>query len=84
MDSLKYHYGPPWLTIPCPAGGPPLKQPYGRLFPLVFFFAAFFLFNFSLCWDLLWISGRETYRGCHSFLAILFCCWGIRMLMFNC
>jgi hypothetical protein len=30
MDFTKYHSGPPCLTILPPAGGPPLKQPYGR------------------------------------------------------
>jgi hypothetical protein len=29
MDSLKFHPGPPCLTLLCPAGGPPHKQPYG-------------------------------------------------------
>jgi hypothetical protein len=30
MDSLKFHLGPPCPTLLCPAGGPPLKWPYGR------------------------------------------------------
>jgi hypothetical protein len=30
MDSLKYHQGPPCPTLLRPAGGPPLKQPYGH------------------------------------------------------
>jgi hypothetical protein len=28
MDSMKYHLGPPCLTLLRPAGAPPLKQPY--------------------------------------------------------
>jgi hypothetical protein len=31
MDSLKFHPGPPCLTLLCPAGGPPPKWPYSRL-----------------------------------------------------
>jgi hypothetical protein len=48
LDSLKFHLGPPCLTLLCPAGEPPLKRPYirfrggspagraafGRLYPL--------------------------------------------------
>jgi hypothetical protein len=30
MDSLKFHLGPPCPTLLWPAGGPPLKQPYGH------------------------------------------------------
>jgi hypothetical protein len=30
MDSPKYQPGLPWPTLLCPAGGPPLKQPYGH------------------------------------------------------
>jgi hypothetical protein len=30
MESLKFHLGPPCPTLLCPAGGTPLKQPYGR------------------------------------------------------
>jgi hypothetical protein len=30
MDSLKFHPGPPCLTLISPAGGPPLKRPYGH------------------------------------------------------
>jgi hypothetical protein len=29
MDSLQFHPGPPCFTLLRPAGGPPLKQPYG-------------------------------------------------------
>jgi hypothetical protein len=28
IDSLKFQLGPPWPTLLCPAGGPPLKQPF--------------------------------------------------------
>jgi hypothetical protein len=31
MDTLKYHPGPSCPTSLWPAGGPPLKRPYGRL-----------------------------------------------------
>jgi hypothetical protein len=36
MDSIKFYPGPPCLTLLRPAGGPPLKRPYGRFkgFPL--------------------------------------------------
>jgi hypothetical protein len=30
MDFLKFHLGPPCLTLLPPAGVPPLKRPYGR------------------------------------------------------
>jgi hypothetical protein len=30
VDSLKFRSGPPCLTVLGPAGGPPLKQPYGH------------------------------------------------------
>jgi hypothetical protein len=30
MNSLKFHLGPPCPTLLCPAGGSPLKWPYGR------------------------------------------------------
>jgi hypothetical protein len=30
MASLKFHPGPPCPTLLRPAGGPPLKRPYGR------------------------------------------------------
>jgi hypothetical protein len=30
MDSLKFHPSPPCPTLLSPAGGPPLKRPYGR------------------------------------------------------
>jgi hypothetical protein len=26
MNSIKFHPGPPFLALPCPAGGPPLKR----------------------------------------------------------
>jgi hypothetical protein len=38
MDSLKFHLGPPCLTLLCPAGRPPLKrqgrQPAAVFYPL--------------------------------------------------
>jgi hypothetical protein len=30
-DSLKFHAGPPCLTLICPVGRPPPKRPYGHL-----------------------------------------------------
>jgi hypothetical protein len=37
MDSLKYHSGSPCLTLPRPAGGPPLKRPQGERPVAVFY-----------------------------------------------
>jgi hypothetical protein len=33
MDTLKFHLGPLYSTLPRPAGGPPLKRPHGLASP---------------------------------------------------